>query len=91
MQQTWTYLVIALLMLSVLSCGSSNNPVDSSREIDTVTAPETEAEAELGEGLIIGTHAPDFQLSDGNGKIHTLSENLENGKNVVIVFYRTGG
>ncbi len=91
MRQTCMHLVLALLIFSVLSCGSTDNPVDSSKEIDPITVAETEAEAELGEGLVIGTHAPDFQLSDGDGNIHTLSEHLENGKHVVIVFYRTGG
>ena len=91
MKQTWSHFVLALILFSVLSCGSTDNPVDSSNKIDTITVPETEAEIELGEGLVIGTHAPDFQLSDGDGNIHTLAENLVNGKHVVIVFYRTGG
>lgn len=89
MQQTLTYLAIPLLLFCILSCGSTDNPVDGSKEIDTIT--ETETEAELGEGLVIGTHAPDFKLSDGYGNTHTLSENLDEGKNVIIVFYRTGG
>lgn len=89
MQQTLTYLAIPLLLFSILSCGSTDNPVDDSKEIDTIT--ETEAETELGEGLVIGTHAPDFKLFDGYGNTHTLSEHLDDDKNVVIVFYRTGG
>ncbi len=46
---------------------------------------------EPGEGLNIGSQAPAFELPDGNGELHTLSEYIGNHKKVVLVFYRTGG
>lgn len=46
---------------------------------------------EPGEGLNIGSQAPDFELPDGNGKLHAFSDYIGNGKKVVLVFYRTGG
>lgn len=42
-----------------------------------------------GEGLRIGSQAPEFELPDGNGQLHSLSEHIESGKNVVLIFYRT--
>lgn len=44
-----------------------------------------------GEGLPIFTKAPDFELSDGNGKQHKLYDTLDEGKNVILVFYIDGG
>ncbi len=44
-----------------------------------------------GEGLNIGSQAPDFELPDGNGELHAFSDYIGNNKKVVIVFYRTGG
>lgn len=83
--------VIASLLLGIIGCGSTDSPTDISKDTETDTMPVTELEEELGEGLVLGTHAPDFELSDGYGNKHTLSEHLDDGKNVVIVFYRTGG
>lgn len=60
--------------------------------IDNVTLqPTPQTEANLGQGLTIGSPAPDFELSDGNGNLHSLSEYLDTGKHVVLVFYRFGG
>ena len=60
--------------------------------IDGVTLqPTSQTESNLGQGLDIGTHAPDFELPDGNGNLHSLSYYLDNGKDVVLVFYRFGG
>ena len=60
--------------------------------IDSVTLqPTSQTEANLGQGLTIGSRAPDFELPDGNGNLHSLSEYLDSGKHVVIVFYRFGG
>ena len=44
----------------------------------------------LGDGLAIGTEAPDFKLSDGLGESYALSDYIADNKKVVIVFYRTG-
>lgn len=46
---------------------------------------------EPGEGLNIGSQAPDFELPDGNGELHAFSDYIGNDKKVVLVFYRTGG
>ena len=46
---------------------------------------------EPGEGLPIFTKAPDFELTDGNGKQHKLYDTLDEGKNVILVFYIHGG
>lgn len=60
--------------------------------IESVTLqPTPQTESNLGQGLIIGSRAPDFELSDGNGNLHSLSEYLDSGKDVVLVFYRFGG
>ena len=45
---------------------------------------------EPGEGLPIFSTAPDFELPDGDGKIHTLYDTLGEGKNVILVFYIHG-
>ena len=91
MKQICILFVLASLQIGLFGCGSSDNPIDDTKDTETITMPITEAEAELGEGLKIGTHAPDFELTDGYGNNHSLSEHLDDGKNVVIVFYRTGG
>lgn len=44
-------------------------------------------ELDPGQGLSIGSQAPDFELSDGNGKLHTLGDYIGN-KNVVLGFFR---
>ena len=60
--------------------------------IDNVTLqPTPQTQANLGQGLTIGSPAPDFELPDGNGNLHSLSEYLDTDKHVVLVFYRFGG
>ena len=60
--------------------------------IDSVTLqPTSETASNLGQGLNTGSRAPDFELPDGNGNLHSLSEYLGTGKPVVLVFYRYGG
>ena len=44
-----------------------------------------------GEGLKIGSQAPEFELPDGNGELHAFADYIGNNKKVVLVFYRTGG
>ena len=45
---------------------------------------------EPGEGLPIFTKAPEFELPDGDRKRHSLYDVLDEGKNVIIVFYIHG-
>ena len=67
------------------------------KELDSVTLqPSTETEIDPdelipGDGLKIGSIAPDFELPDGNGNLHALSDYLGQGETVVIVFYRYSG
>ena len=69
--------------------------VDDTVVIEAIPLPEPEPEPEPeevevldpGQGLSLGSRAPDFELSDGNGKLHTLGDYIGN-KNVVLVFFR---
>ena len=101
MKQIQTFFALTLLLLGAFSCGTSENP-DSEVGISTGTLPgEVESidsespvanldELEPGEGLSIGSQAPDFELPDGNGELHALADYIGNDKNVVLVFYRMG-
>lgn len=83
--------------LTVMHKGFEDNTVD----VDPISANETfELDVELtailepvkldpGQGLSIGSQAPEFQLSDGNDKEHALADYVGN-KKVAIVFYRGG-
>ncbi len=42
-----------------------------------------------GQGLSLGSHAPAFELPDGDGKLHALADHVGN-ENVVLIFYRGG-
>ena len=55
-------------------------------ELTPLAAPER---LDPGQGLSIGTQAPDFELPDGNGKLHALAD-YNADKNVVLIFYRGG-
>ena len=63
-------------------------PASETFELDLklIPLPGVE-ELDPGQGLSIGSQAPDFELSDGNGKLHTLADYIGN-KNVVIGFFR---
>ncbi len=83
--------------LKVMHKGFEDNKVD----VDPISANETfELDVELtaihepvkldpGQGLSVGSQAPEFQLSDGNGKEHALADYV-GSKKVAIVFYRGG-
>lgn len=83
--------------LTVMHKGFEDNKVD----VDPISADETfELDVELkaipepikldpGQGLSIGSQAPEFQLLDGNDKEHALADYVGN-KKVAIVFYRGG-
>ncbi len=55
-------------------------------DLKLIPLPAVEALAP-GQGLNIGSRAPDFELSDGNGEGHKLA-NYIGKENVVIVFFR---
>ena len=59
--------------------------------IEATPLPEPEHEEvevlDPGQGLSLGSRAPDFELSDGNGKPHKLTDYIGD-KNVVLVFFR---
>ena len=63
-------------------------PVSETFELDLKLIPMPELE-ELnpGQGLSLGSQAPDFELSDGNGKLLALADYTDN-KKVVLVFFR---
>lgn len=86
-----TYITVFFLIIGIYGCGTADDSVDDPLESETITIQTPEPETELGEGLVLGSYAPDFELTDGYENLHTLSEHLDAGKNVVIVFYRTGG
>ena len=101
MKQIQPFFALTLLLLGAFSCGTSENPV-SKVEISTdalqgeVESIDSESpvpnldELEPGEGLSIGSQAPEFELPDGNGDLHALADYIGNDKNVVLVFYRMG-
>ena len=63
-------------------------PASETFELDLKLIPMPELE-ELnpGQGLSLGSQAPDFELSDGNGKLLALADYTDN-KKVVLVFFR---
>ena len=63
-------------------------PAAETSELDLKLIPQPEVEElDPGQGLSIGSQAPDFELSDGNGKLHTLADYTGENK-VVIGFFR---
>ena len=63
-------------------------PASETFELDLKLIPQPAAEElDPGEGLSLGSQAPDFELSDGNGKAHKLADYIGN-KKVVLVFFR---
>lgn len=57
---------------------------------ETVSLDKVTLELAPGQGLSIGSQAPNFELPDGNGTPHALSDYVGNNKKVVLVFYRGG-
>lgn len=65
-------------------------PANDTFELDVeLTAIPEPVKLDPGQGLSIGSQAPEFELPDGNGNEHALADYIGN-KNVVIVFYRGG-
>ena len=65
---------------------SANETFELDVALKAIPEPE---ELDPGQGLSIGSQAPEFQLSDGNRNEHALADYVGN-KNVAIVFYRGG-
>lgn len=59
--------------------------------VDSIVLPPQSTELPPGEGLNIGVAAPNFQLSDGNHVLHSLTDYTAADRKVVLVFYRTSG
>ncbi|MDE0085820.1 MAG: redoxin domain-containing protein [Candidatus Poribacteria bacterium] len=92
MKQTQTFTALVFSLLAALACGTADNPVSNVTEFETSETPLPESEHfDRGQGLRIGSQAPEFELSDGYGNLHALSDYLGNDKKIIIVFYRTGG
>ena len=65
-------------------------PAAETLELTVELTPLAEPERlDPGQGLSVGTQAPDFKLPDGNGKLHALAD-YNPDKNVVLIFYRGG-
>ena len=63
-------------------------PASETFELDLKLIPQPGAEKlDPGQGLSLGSKAPDFELSDGNDKLHALADYIGN-KKVVLVFFR---
>ena len=59
-------------------------------EVDVVlTAIPVIEELDPGQGLSIGSEAPDFELPNGDGDLLALGD-LIGSKKVVVIFYRGG-
>ena len=55
---------------------------------DIMSQGETVEQLSLGEGLAIGATAPEFELPDADGNVHSLSG--YSGQKLVVIFYRLG-
>ena len=65
-------------------------PAAETLELTVELTPLAEPEKlDPGQGLSVGTQAPDFELPDGKGKLHALAD-YNPDKNVVLIFYRGG-
>ena len=63
-------------------------PTSETFELDLKLIPLPEAEELVpGQGLSLGSKAPDFELSDGEGKVHKLTDYIGN-KKVALIFFR---
>lgn len=59
---------------------------DETAKLTIELVPVEREQLPVGDGLTIGTKAPDFSLPDGDGKVHSLADYA--GKKVVLIFYR---
>ena len=65
-------------------------PTAETLELTVELVPRQEPERlNPGQGLSIGSEAPDFELPDSNGKLHAFADYAAD-KNVVLIFYRGG-
>jgi hypothetical protein len=68
------------------------HPIPAAETLELVvelTPLQGQEKLDPGQGLSIGSQAPDFELPDGNGKLHALADYVGN-ENVVLIFYRGG-
>jgi cytochrome oxidase Cu insertion factor (SCO1/SenC/PrrC family) len=79
--------VVALLLLSGLACQKAASPEGNS---NTAAAPSNSNSSQVASApkthLKVGDQAPDFSLTDTNGKAVKLSD-FRGKKNVVLAFY----
>ena len=99
----YLYLTLLILLFCTIGCENTDNPIDDMSTTkgtlsgEMLSHPTSETETipgqglQSGQGLNIGSRAPEFELPDGNGNLHSLSHYLSNNKSVVLVFYRFGG
>ena len=65
-------------------------PISETLELTVELVPRQEPERlDPGQGLSIGSQAPDFELPDSTGKLHALADYAAD-KDVVLIFYRGG-
>lgn len=65
-------------------------PTAETLELTVELVPRQEPERlDPGQGLSLGSEAPEFELPDSNGKLHALADYAPD-KNVVLIFYRGG-
>lgn len=57
-------------------------------DVELIAIPEP-VKLDPGQGLSVGSQAPEFELPDGNNKKHALADYIQD-KNVAVVFYRGG-
>jgi len=73
---------------TVRDSAGNETPVNITFTTESAPAPPPPPETlDPGEGLSIGTEAPDFTLPDGNGNNYSLSDSI-GSSNIVIVFFR---
>ncbi len=76
-------ILFAAVILLYSACDNAGQTLQ-----DIMSPEETGKQFPLGEGLAIGTRAPEFSLPDADGNIHSLAD--YSGQKLVIVFYRFG-
>lgn len=84
---TMSFVNLSILFTAIIFFSPACDNADKALQ-DIVSMEGTTAQFPLGEGLAIGTTAPEFSLPDADGNIHSLAD--YSGQKLVIVFYRFG-